>query len=121
MLGGNSPLELVLWVLLLCAVLVGAYLALGRVMKLELILKRAGKFAKWRFVMDFLIWSIILINISFYINGWLGKGLTLFVGMAVALRIELARANAQMNRAKEQSKSQSKSQTKSRYNIKKDS
>ncbi len=121
MLGGNDPLLLILSVLLLSAVLVGLYLLLGRMMKLEPIPKQVGGFAKWRFVMDLLVWAIILINISFYINGWLGKGITLLVGIAVALRIELARANARTKaRANTQSKSPAKSPVKSQRKPKKD-
>lgn len=122
MLGGNDPLLLILWILFLSAVLVGLYLLLGRMMKLEPIPKQAGRFARWRFVMDLLVWAIILINISFYINGWLGKGITLLVGIAVALRIELARVNARTKaRVNSQSKSPVKSPAKARRKPKKDS
>ena len=83
-------------ILFFCAVLVGAFAAIGKITYFRQQEEEAGRYFKWGFALDLFVWLAILVNLTLYVDSWLGKAAIFLFGSAIIALLEFVKARERM-------------------------
>ena len=83
-------------ILFFCAVLVGAFAAVGKTTYFQKREKEAGRHFEWSFALDLFVSLTILVNLTLYVDSWLGKAAIFLFGSAIITLLEFVKARERM-------------------------
>ena len=82
--------------LFFCAVLVGAFAAIGKITLFRRREEEVGRYFGWSFALDLFVWLTILVNLTLYVDSWLGKAAIFLFGSAIIALLEFVKVRERM-------------------------